>query len=185
MTLRIFTVLATGALAGLSLGCDYGSSDDEGPKGGGTPVDCSAATGNALLECQVVALVNQQRAQGATCTGKSMPAVPPLELHSTLQTSARAHAEDMAQNNYFSHDNQKGQSPFDRMEAAGYAFSSAGENIAAGSSSPEKTMQQWLQSTDGHCENIMKGSFVHIGVGYAFSDGAQFKHYWVQNFGKP
>jgi len=43
---------------------------------------------------------------------------------------ARAHSEDMVLNNYFSHTNLQGESPFDRMKKAGISYSSAGENIA-------------------------------------------------------
>jgi uncharacterized protein YkwD len=165
------------ALAFVFLGCS--SSDDEG-KGGGE-VDCSTATGGAAKECQIVALVNQTRAQGASCGGSAKPAVPALQTNSILMGTARAHAVDMATHNYFDHTNQQGQSPFDRMEAAGYQFTAAGENIAAGNETAEGTMQQWMDSS-GHCENIMSGAFEEIGVGYAFDQGHN-KHVWVQNFG--
>jgi uncharacterized protein YkwD len=44
-------------------------------------------------------------------------------------------------------------------------------------------MQQWMNSTEGHCENIMGGQFEDIGVGYAFDQNHDFEHVWVQNFG--
>jgi uncharacterized protein YkwD len=167
------------ALAFVFLGCS--SSDDEG-KSSGAQVDCSTATGGAAKECQIVQLVNQTRAQGASCGGSSKPAVPALKTNSILVGTARAHAVDMATHNYFDHTNQQGKSPFDRMEAAGYQLTAAGENIAAGSESADATMQQWMNSP-GHCENIMGGQFEEIGVGYAFDEGHDFDHVWVQNFG--
>ena len=77
-----------------------------------------------------------------------------------------------------------GKSPFDRMKAAGYSFSYAGENIAAGNSTVAATMTQWLTSA-GHCANIMNKNFTEIGFGYDNSATSSYKHYWVQNFGKP
>ena len=35
----------------------------------------------------------------------------------------------------------------------------------------------------GHCKNIMNGSFADIGVGYAFTSGSTYGHYWTQSFG--
>jgi uncharacterized protein YkwD len=113
-----------------------------------------------------------------------MPPAPALSLNSILVGTARAHADDMAQRNYFDHDTPEGQSPFDRMQAAGYELGAGGENIAAGSATAEATMRQWMNS-DGHCRNIMDHNFVHIGVGYARSASGDLEHLWVQNFGAP
>ena len=54
------------------------------------------------------------------------------------------------------------------------------ENIAAGSSTAEGTMEQWMNST-GHKENILNNSFQTIGIG-CFKVGSV--HYWVQCFGR-
>ncbi|GMV12705.1 MAG: CAP domain-containing protein [Myxococcales bacterium] len=169
------------ALALVLLGC--GSNDDDGGGGGAPGGSCdSAGTSPAAFECKIVELVNQHRAAGATCGGNAMPPVGKLTMHSTLRATARAHAADMAQKGYFAHDNLEGKSPFDRMSEAGYQWSTAGENIAAGSPTPEGAMDQWMKSP-GHCANIMKAEFEDIGVGYAAQDGSKFTHYWVQNFG--
>jgi uncharacterized protein YkwD len=173
--------LSAVALAFVVFGCSS-SDDDDGSSGG--EVDCSTATGDAAKECQIVQLVNQTRAAGASCGGSAKPAVPALKTNSILAGTARAHAVDMATNDYFDHTNQQGKSPFDRMKAAGYDFATAGENIAAGKETAEGTMQDWMQSP-GHCENIMKADFTEIGVGYAFDQNNQYEHIWVQNFGAP
>jgi uncharacterized protein YkwD len=166
-----------------ALGC--GSSDDDGGGGGvgGAGAGCpSAGSSPAEMECKVLELVNQERAKGAVCGGESMPPVGPLSMHPALRKSARAHAADMAAKGYFAHDNLEGLSPFDRMTAAGYDWKTAGENIAGGGSTPEKTMVQWMNSP-GHCKNVMKGAFQELGVGYAYEESSKLKHYWVQNFG--
>jgi len=133
----------------------------------------------------VLALVNQTRAAGTTCTGVAMPPVSALTMSSVLRQVARAHAEDMATNDFFAHKNLSGQSPADRVTAAGYDWSAVGENIAGGKSTAEETMQQWLTSTEGHCENIMSDKYTEIGVGYAYSETHQYKYLWVQNFARP
>src|SRR5262245_7335001 len=137
------------------------------------------------LECQVFELVNQVRAQGTICSGTPRAPVPPLSMNAALRQSARAHAQDMAANDYFSHTSLDGRSLSDRMAAAGYRFSNAGENIAAGSDTAEGALQQWLDSTQGHCDNIMSSKYVDIGVGYAENAQSRLKQYWVQNFGSP
>lgn len=163
-----------------------GSSDDDA-SGGGSPVGGCPASGDGpdALECQVLELVNQQRALGTTCNGTPMPPVAPLSMHPTLHQTARNHALDMADNGYFAHENLAGKNSAQRMSDAGYDWSAAGENIAGGKADPGATMQQRLTSTSGHCENIMSAKFVHIGVGYAYAESHDLRHLWVQNFGAP
>lgn len=168
-----------------AISCAACSAPDDGANGAAASIDCSnVASENEQKECRVLELVNQHRAQGAPCGGNPLPSVEPLAMHPILLQTARAHANDMAQNDYFDHTSLDGRSPFDRMEQAGYAYSTAAENIAAGSATAEAAVEQWMQSS-GHCQNIMGGQFVHIGVGYAYSATHQYQHVWVQNFGAP
>ena len=166
------------------MACSSDDGNDGGNKSGAVSAACDGAVGDAALECEILKLVNQERAKGANCGGQNMPSVPALEMHPTLRGTARAHAKDMASNSYFSHTSQDGRSSSQRMSDAGYKWRAAGENIAAGSPTAEATMQQWMGSP-GHCSNIMGGNFVHLGVGYAFADTNKYRHLWVQNFGAP
>ena len=43
-------------------------------------------------------------------------------------------------------------------------------------------MAGWLKS-EGHCRNIMNGSFKELGVGYAANASSSYRTYWVQDFG--
>ncbi len=131
------------------------------------------------LEADIVTIVNQYRLAGATCGGQAKPAVPALTADPALRCAARVHTKDMADRNFFGHTNPDGLLPWDRMELAGYQWSAAGENIAAGNRTAAATMQQWMNST-GHCNNIMSANFVHIGVGHVESDAI-----WTQVFGSP
>jgi uncharacterized protein YkwD len=130
----------------------------------------------------VLDLTNQKRAQGASCGGAPYPPAGPLTMHAQLRQSARLHAQDMGDNNFFDHTNLQGQDPFDRMRAAGFQGRTMGENIAAGQTSPTSVVNGWMNSA-GHCKNIMQGAYRFIGVGYYYAPTSRYKHLWVQNFG--
>ncbi len=143
----------------------------------------SDAGDNPSWEIEVLTLVNQRRAAGATCGGTAYGPAPALVMHAALRAAARGHSEDMAALNYFSHTSYDGRTFGQRMSAAGYAGASPwGENIAAGQSSPAAVVQGWMNSA-GHCANIMNPGYRAIGVGYAFSASSSYRHYWTQNFG--
>lgn len=136
------------------------------------PAKAPSGAGSAAAG-EVVRLVNVERGK-AGCSA--------LKVNSKLTTSAQRHAADMAAKNYFSHNSQDGRSPFDRMKAAGYRYSTAGENIAAGQKTPSAVMTSWMNSP-GHRANILRCSFKEIGIGIA--KGGSYGIYWVQNFGSP
>src|SRR5690606_20447648 len=120
------------------------------------PVADPAAAG---FEGEVLALINDRRAAGATCGGKIVPAAPPLQMNGSLRAAARAHSEDMARLDYFAHTSLDGRTFMDRIDASGYSGSGPyGENIGAGYGSPSAVVSGWMGST-GHCENIMKAGF--------------------------
>jgi len=135
---------------------------------------------NETFEQNVLLLVNQRRAAGASCGTTSYPAVAPVARHTALVTSARLHSEDMAANNYFSHTSLDGRTPSTRMRAAGFNGTVMGENIAAGYTTPESVVQAWMNSP-GHCANIMRAAYKYLGVGY--TSGGSYGHYWTQDFG--
>ncbi|HAI68518.1 MAG TPA: hypothetical protein DCM38_03665, partial [Gammaproteobacteria bacterium] len=109
--------------------------------------------------------------------------VSALTLSSKLGKAAQNHAKDMANNNYFSHTGLNGSSPSERIKATGYKYSAVAENIAAGHSTAEDTIQGWMKST-GHRKNMLNRTYTEIGFGYAYSDKSKYRHYWVQVFGK-
>jgi uncharacterized protein YkwD len=136
------------------------------------------------FETEVLNLVNQRRAAGATCGGVAKPPVPALTLDTKLRCAARKHSKDMGTNNFFSHTGSNGSTFSQRITSAGYAWVAAGENIAAGYPSAAAVVNGWMAST-GHCNNIMNGNYKHLGVGYFYSSPATYDHYWTQEFGKP
>lgn len=89
--------------------------------------------GTPSFEEQVVQIVNQQRlANGG---------LPPLKKVLLLDNSSETHSSNMATRNFFAHcDPYTDLDPFDRMTAAGYSWSTAAENVAAGYSTPQSVM---------------------------------------------
>ncbi len=124
----------------------------------------------SAYELKVLELVNIQRANNG---------LEKLTLDAALSNVARAHSIDMAKNNYFAHENLSGQTPFDRLKAAGIKYSYAGENIAAGQTTPEAVVNAWMNSP-GHRANILNANFNKIGIGYY--NGGSKTHYWTQVF---
>ena len=76
-------------------------------------------------EKEVFDLINKQR----TANGLS-----PLKENSELQRVARIKAQDMVNNNYFSHTSPIYGSPFDMLKSFKISYNTAGENIAGNSS---------------------------------------------------
>ena len=102
-----------------------------------------------------------------------------LEWEQNVAVTARKHSIDMAENDYFSHENQKGKSPFDRMKADGVSFRGAGENLAYGQSS-SIFAHEGLMNSAGHRENILLDGYSHLGTGVAFNEKNQ--PYYTENF---
>ncbi|HZF91550.1 sigma-70 family RNA polymerase sigma factor [Streptomyces sp.] len=137
------------------------------PSAPSTSVTRQAPTGTVA---QVVALVNKERA-AAGCA--------PLAEDPELNRAAQGHSEDMAARDFFDHTNPDGADPGQRTTAAGYAWSTYGENIARGQQTPEAVMESWMNSP-GHRANILNCSFEDIGVGVHDGSGGPW---WTQNFG--
>jgi uncharacterized protein YkwD len=135
------------------------------------------------FESEVVRRTNELREEGGCCGDEGcFPSTPALQSDTNLTRSARAHALDMAEQDYFMHDSRDGRSPFDRMREAGFGGCAMGENIAAGQASPEVVVDGWRDSP-GHCANMLSPMFDRIGVGYRPAPGQDTPHVWVQNFG--
>jgi uncharacterized protein YkwD len=116
----------------------------------------------------VLVLVNAER-EKAGC--------PALTENAELTKAAQDHSQDMADHTNMSHTGSDGSSMSDRLARVGYSFGSAGENVAAGYTTPESVMAGWMASA-GHKANILNCGFKEIGIGLA-----QPGNYWTQDFG--
>ena len=137
-----------------------------------------------MLAARALDLVNEARARGAKCGAHWHAPAPPVRLSGTLGDVALGHANDMAEHDYFEHEDLAGHTPADRVRAVGYRETLVGENIAYGLRSADDVVQGWLESP-GHCENIMDPRFAEMGI--AFAQGRAVKHglYWVQVLAAP
>lgn len=120
-------------------------------------------------EKEVFDLINAKR----TAAGLSA-----LKVDAELQNVARAKAEDMVKNNYFSHTSPTYGSPFDMMKSFGVSYKTAGENIA-GNSSNTGAVNAWMNS-EGHKANILNSSFNYTGV--AVVKSSKYGKIFVQMF---
>lgn len=102
----------------------------------------------------------------------------PLAWHAGVAGVAEAHSKDMVDRDFFSHTNPDGESPFDRLAAAGVTWSGgAGENIAYGTSDGTVVLGLWLDSP-GHRANIENCGYTHHGVGLV---SGHWTHLFVTN----
>lgn len=134
----------------------------------------------------MIARVNQLRAAGASCgsRGTFAPAGP-LTWSTPLTQAAAVHSQDMVANNFFSHTGSNGSTLSSRVNATGYAWSSLGENIAAGYGTVNNVMAGWMAS-DGHCANIMNPNFTQIGVACIKGTSANtYRDYWTMDLARP
>jgi uncharacterized protein YkwD len=139
----------------------------------------------ANFEAEVLRIVNQYRTAGATCGARgSFAPAGALTLNARLASAAYGHSRDMADNNYFSHDSLDGRTMVDRVIAAGYTWSTLGENIAAGYGSVQDVIDGWMRS-DGHCANLMNPRFTEFGLACARNDSSRYRIYWTQDLGRP
>ncbi|HLU23376.1 MAG TPA: CAP-associated domain-containing protein [Bacillaceae bacterium] len=102
-----------------------------------------------------------------------------LKWNEEVMKTARKHSKDMAVNNYFSHTNLDGLSPFERMENDNIHYVMAGENLASGQISSIYA-HEGLMNSIGHRENILQKDFEELGVGVSFND--EWRPYYTENF---
>ncbi|MGW6293853.1 CAP domain-containing protein [Streptomyces sp. NPDC055058] len=149
-------------------GGDRGTGGGSASGSGSGPGGSGSSGGSA--ETQVITLVNQERA-AAGCS--------PLTANARLTRAADDYSDVMAASGVMSHTGPDGSTMTTRVEAAGYQWSTLGENIARGQADAASVMKSWMNSP-GHRANILNCSFKEIGVGVHFGDGGPW---WTQNFG--
>ncbi|WP_381792217.1 CAP domain-containing protein [Streptomyces niveus] len=147
------------------------STADPTPKPDPTPPadDPKPGSGGGLAD-QVTTLVNSERSK-AGCG--------PVSTSTQLDTAALRHSQDMAAKGYFDHNSPDGKDPGDRITAAGYQWTTYGENIARGQQTAAQVMEGWMKSP-GHRANILNCAFKEIGVGVHDGTGGPW---WTQAFG--
>lgn len=97
-----------------------------------------------------------------------------VEKEEALGLVASKHSEDMALENYFSHESPNYGDLGDRLEEAQIVYETAGENIASNYYDSAEVVHGWLNSPD-HREMLLNKEFTHLGSG-------AFGKYYTQNF---
>jgi uncharacterized protein YkwD len=94
----------------------------------------------------------------------------PLKWHDALANAARAHSQDMLENNFIGHVGSDGSTVQERIRRQGIqGFNNFGENCALGTTrvhTPESLVQGWMNSP-GHRRNILDPQWEYLGVGIA------------------
>jgi hypothetical protein len=211
-TRRICHVWLVG-LGLFALGC----GTQPAPTGSGVGVTGGDADNSTVLEQLSLERVNRARlkpvAEAALYGIDLNEGVPAADLisatpkqavaiNATLTQTARQHSQDMLARDYFEHSTPEGISPFQRMQAAGYLFVAAGENLAwrgtTGSLDPTQTIEQeqidlFVDSTipdRGHRTTMMTDVFREVGIGVlrgSFTDlGTSYDAMMqTQDYGEP
>jgi uncharacterized protein YkwD len=130
------------------------------------------------LQQTVLNLINQARAQTRQCGTVTYPATKPVIWNTQLEAAAQGHSNDMASHNFFSHTGSDGLNVASRVTAQDYRWRTVGENIAAGTTTAEATVNLWLSSA-GHCANIMNPAFSEIGAAKAENSASDYRIYWT------
>lgn len=104
-------------------------------------------------ESELLKLINLEREKNN---------LPDFEIDDALQNVARLKANDIVQNNYFSHTSPTYGTPFEMLKNNSIAYKTASENIA-GNSSIAGAIESWLNS-ETHKENILSTNYNYTGI---------------------
>jgi uncharacterized protein YkwD len=104
----------------------------------------------------------------------------PLKLNPKLQEAAQKHSDFQAKVGRMGHMFIGDGTPWTRIEATGYKYQGAGENVAWNQPDVATVMKDWMWSP-GHRANIL-GAYTECGL--AVTEGASGK-YWTSDFGTP
>lgn len=101
-----------------------------------------------------------------------------LKAVSKLQEVAKLKANDLVQNEYFSHTSEVLGTPFEMLEDNGIDYIKAGENLA-GNKNPERAVNAWINSPS-HRDNILKAEYEYTGI--CVIDSPMYGKVFVQLF---
>ena len=140
----------------------------------------SSGSGNTGSTSQTASMnANEKEVFNLMNAERTKNGLQALKVDEEVQRVSRIKAQDMVDNNYFSHTSPTYGSPFDMMKKFGISYRTAGENIAKGQRTPQEVMNAWMNSS-GHRANILNANFTKLGVGIAKDSNGRL--YWTQMF---
>lgn len=121
----------------------------------------SPNTFSSASEQELLALTNQARASAGR---------PALKWDAELASIARYRSQDMIERDYFDHTIKgSGQKVWDVMDARGYCYELAGENIGWNQYWPDEQataeIQKSFMGSPGHRSNILGSDWDVVGIG--------------------
>lgn len=145
------------------------------PTGGTGTGTGTTTTSSSAVAADIVNYTNAARARNG---------LPALRSNSRLMEAARIHAAQMASYQRAEHTISGAQYPTmqSRLQAVGYDYRSAAENVAWNQQSAQSVVNTWMNST-GHRANILDPTLTEMGAAMARS--ARGEPYWIQVFGAP
>ena len=147
------------------------------PAGGnpGPSTPPATTTPSSEVANEIVRYTNDQRARNG---------LPAFVASPRLMEAARLHAQQMAQHQRMEHTISGAQYPTlqSRLDAVGYQYRAAAENVAWNNPTAQGTVAGWMNSS-GHRANILNRELTEIGAAMARS--AKGEPYWIQVFGTP
>lgn len=189
---HVLVLLILGLLVLSAAGC--GGEDRADGSDGNDPEEAAATEGTQAFAAQKEVRASTGGASGSpveTCDGGSIDLnaaekkllklhneartqreLEPLCPQPTLTEAARAHSEDMVEEDYFAHASPGGETLGERLKRfgytpEGYGYWKVGGNIAWHSgpeAKPEAMFEGWMDSP-GHRANILDEDFRQIGIG--------------------
>ena len=137
------------------------------------PVEESSGLSGAFNETyanEVLTLVNNERAAAG---------LGPLTMRYDSMAAAQIRAVETVSS--FSHTRPNGSQCFTVLDETGASYRCAGENLAAGQSSPQEVVTAWMNS-EGHRANILYSNYNQISITCYYDPNSYYKYYWVQLF---
>ena len=166
-------------LTGMLSACGGGGDDI----GVGTPGGNSSPSAQPTCDIdrfaeQVVASLNNARANARVCGAAVFPSAPALAWNDALAVAADVHASDMASAGFFSHSGSNGSHYETRIAESGYQGRVSSEILArteriATPAMLPTSMDAWLKSPP-HCAALMRTDLREVGAacqrggGYAY-----------------
>ncbi len=112
--------------------------------------------------------ITQQQLLAGTNEQRLTANQPALQINQKLSAAATLKAQDMFNNQYWSHESPQGVGPWQWFNETGYEYSYAGENLARGFNTAPGVVTAWMDS-DEHRENMLNSHYTD--VGFAVIDG--------------
>lgn len=125
---------------------------------------------------KILSLVNKKRVENN---------LQPLSLSDQLDIAATAKGNDMFSKNYWAHISPTGTTPWSFINASGYSYVYAGENLARNFNTADEVIEAWMNSPS-HKANILKPEYKDIGLAIINGNlNGEDTTLVVQEFGTP